>query len=723
MHKVHTANLAKATHLPAYFLLILLLVTPLRVFAQAQLDPSAAFWASKNRNNSLKSEEQLEVILLLDSTVSAESLPSFVQKRTIAGSIVTATVKAQYFNNLLKTYGIKQIAFGRKMLADLDFANEYMRSDLAHNGTNLSQAYKGTGVVVGVIDQGFDYTHPTFRSEDGKRLRIKRVWDQEDEQNKNYPQGYSYGNELKDSASILQMGHDNFKNETHATHTAGTAAGSGYLSVQGEIGMAPDADIVMVSSNLSDGRVVDATNYIMNYAESVGKPCVISMSFGGWGEPMDGTTPLDLALDALSGDGKALFVAMGNEGANRSNIAALIPADSSIKTIVDFSRSASFFATNRPVLDCYAAPNQNFSIKVHLLNFLGEIITSSDWLATASNKVDSVELSFNQQKFKFRYNTYKSYASNNKPRIFIEVTKQVSYYVAVEIQAGNRPSDIRFHASFCNLNNSISNRTLQGFTLGTNKYSTRYPATANTVIAVGAVYGRNSFTTTNNTTYSTTNFVNNGVAAFSSRGPNDAERPKPDVMAVGDIVVSSLSSFDKSIVLRNSRELTVYNNTNYYYGPMSGTSMATPMAAGIGALVMQAYPEINYGQLRHILSTTTFYNNTSTEIGDWDGNGIIDAQAAIAKALTLKNSATPSKYFTISPNPFQGELNITLPNNRAEKLHIECYSSVGTRIFQTDIYADGANTLTGLDFLSDGLYLLKIQTINKSEIIRIVKGK
>ncbi|KAF5421255.1 MAG: Subtilase family protein, partial [Candidatus Methanocomedens sp.] len=75
-----------------------------------------------------------------------------------------------------------------------------------------------------------------------------------------------------------------------------------------------------------------------------------------------------------------------------------------------------------------------------------------------------------------------------------------------------------------------------------------------------------------------------GIAALSSRAPTDDGRIKPDVVAPGTFIISTRSS-------KASKTLWgVYNdNENYVYS--GGTSMSTPLVAGMAALVRQYYVE------------------------------------------------------------------------------------------------------------------------------------
>lgn len=105
----------------------------------------------------------------------------------------------------------------------------------------------------------------------------------------------------------------------------------------------------------------------------------------------------------------------------------------------------------------------------------------------------------------------------------------------------------------------------------------------------------------------------NGLAAFSSRGPTDDGRIKPEIVAPGVKIISARSH---TPVAQNRTENMAYNR-DYMYD--SGTSMSAPMISGMAALVRQWLAQ---------------------------EHGIITPSAALVKALLL-NGATnlsPGQY-------------------------------------------------------------------------------
>jgi serine protease AprX len=78
-----------------------------------------------------------------------------------------------------------------------------------------------------------------------------------------------------------------------------------------------------------------------------------------------------------------------------------------------------------------------------------------------------------------------------------------------------------------------------------------------------------------------------GMAAFSSRGPTDDGRIKPDVVAPGTNVLSTLSSVLPPEARPLWGRLPEANPLHVHYVWSGGTSMATPLVAGAAALIRQ----------------------------------------------------------------------------------------------------------------------------------------
>ncbi len=123
------------------------------------------------------------------------------------------------------------------------------------------------------------------------------------------------------------------------------------------------------------------------------------------------------------------------------------------------------------------------------------------------------------------------------------------------------------------------------------------PGTAKNVVTIGASESNRSSGGLGSTTWNDSNpylcFATepiasdlmaddpNGMAAFSSRGPADDGRVKPDIVAPGTNNVSNRSHDPDAGILSGVHE----TNPDYVYS--SGTSRTTPLVAGAGALVRQ----------------------------------------------------------------------------------------------------------------------------------------
>lgn len=105
------------------------------------------------------------------------------------------------------------------------------------------------------------------------------------------------------------------------------------------------------------------------------------------------------------------------------------------------------------------------------------------------------------------------------------------------------------------------------------------------------------------------------VSSFSSWGPTDDGRIKPDVVANGDALYSSL------------------NASNTSYGTYSGTSMATPNATGSASLLIQQYGNLFPGQAMRASTLKGLLIHTADDRGnpgpDYKyGWGLVNVRAA-----------------------------------------------------------------------------------------------
>lgn len=120
------------------------------------------------------------------------------------------------------------------------------------------------------------------------------------------------------------------------------------------------------------------------------------------------------------------------------------------------------------------------------------------------------------------------------------------------------------------------------------------------------------------------------VAFFSSRGPTKFDNlTKPDILSPGVAITAANakgSALDHAPVPHIGQS----------YITISGTSMATPVMAGIVAAVMSANPDLTPAQVKEIF-TSTADPLASGDDANSQGFGVVDPQEALAKALALKN--------------------------------------------------------------------------------------
>lgn len=165
-------------------------------------------------------------LLLEEDCTNFNNNNIFTHISIISDNIVTAFVTIENLPLLENITCIKYADVGETIELEVNNARNTTNTNSVHMGTGISQAYNGTGVIIGIIDGGFDYTHPNFKDINGN-LRISRVWERSNTSGTPPSNlGFTYGSEYVGATAILNKQYDMI-NQSHGTHVAGTAAGTG----------------------------------------------------------------------------------------------------------------------------------------------------------------------------------------------------------------------------------------------------------------------------------------------------------------------------------------------------------------------------------------------------------------------------------------------------------------------------------------------------------------
>ena len=127
------------------------------------------------------------------------------------------------------------------------------------------------------------------------------------------------------------------------------------------------------------------------------------------------------------------------------------------------------------------------------------------------------------------------------------------------------------------------------------------------------------------------------VAVFSSRGPTSDNRVKPDLCFPGGSIISC-----------RAKGTSMGTTINDSYTQASGTSMATPHAAGACALLLQAKPGLTPQQVKDILMNTAKYLNLDANT---QGTGRAQVDKAYQQAMAMQPTPTPSPTPIPTPTP------------------------------------------------------------------------
>ena len=414
---------------------------------------------------------------------------------------------------------------------------------------------KGQGVLIGIIDTGIDYTSGSFKYEDGTS-KIKYIWDQTIEGNA--PEGYHFGSEYTNEQINEALSSPNpyekvphIDEDGHGTFIAAEAAGK---EDSDHIGAAPEAELIVVKLKEAKGYLrerytvpKDAKNvfmstsvmigieYMLDKAQELRMPISICISTG---TNISGHDSFDILEDYLSAisvqDSVCVCTAAGNESHAKHHTNGKIDKD---KGNVDIEIKVP---VNAESFQVYIWNNPQDKFSVSMKTPTGELINR---IPARPGKAYETNLVFEKSKVKVEY--YFPMIGSGSEYILITITNPTPGIWTITLH-GDILFDGTYHAWL-----PITGLISKGieFLNPTPNCTIVVPATTVGSITVGGYNNRDGSL-----------YIN------SSWGPTRTPVISPDLVAPGVSVAG------------------IYPDGP---GVMSGTSVATAIATGACALMMQ----------------------------------------------------------------------------------------------------------------------------------------
>ena len=617
--------------------------------------------------------------------------------------------------NDLNTLDFKNVyvEIAGKFKPTLDRAIADLRADSVHAGINLPQGYTGKNVYIGVTDWGFDYSSPVFYDTLLNQTRIVAAWDQYKLSGPN-PSGFSYGTEYNTPNDLISAGSDTaniYSFATHGTHVASIAGGSGGGTQYR--GVAFEANFLFVTFLIDASAVLDAWEWMYQKAQADGKRLVINMSWGLYHfGTLDGTSLLSQAITSYT-DLDVLFVNSGGNNGNVNFHLKKVFDNDSIKTKVDFYPYTSHSKMWGQSIHAWGESGNSFDMAIQVAST--SVLAESPYYSTANTNtyIDTFLVTSNDTIW-YNISADSAHPLNGRPQMRFRV-KNTNTSLKVILKSRSNSGTVHYW-NVTELSNDVGNWGMpfsffgSGSVWGDSNNGISEPSCSDDVISIAA-YTAQYYTGGGS-------LAGGAAASFSSNGPRYDGVMKPDVAAPGVAIASAISSYtDNSYT---SIASVPFNGRTYHFAKFSGTSMASPMVAGVAALVLQANPYLTAREVKEIIKLTCRQDNFTGSIsaaGDpkW-GWGKVNAYAAVQLALQYlgSNEILQDYSWKIIPNPSTSLISISDINFLQKPIQI--FSIDGELVLESN------EASIDIQNLNNGVYWLRIcknGTVEQQKFIKL----
>lgn len=664
-----------------------------------------------------------------------------------SGELASVTVPAGNISRFIELLGEAEYQYPSAMgmpLNDQMLINNNVEG--VHQGVSpLPQAYDGEGVVIGFLDTGIEIEHPDFWHADSS-TRIRYIWDQTFPFGPNTPLQYGFGQEW-DSTHInaKTCPHvDPLSNYGHGSNVAGVGAGNG--SAVGKFsGVAPKADIIAVRIDFGNNfltNVADGIDYIFKKADLLGKPCVINASVGTYFGSHDGQDLVAQIIDnqLTAKSGRALVCAAGNAGNIKHHLGydvtstksftwfKYLPAlgamyfqlwaDTSDFNQVSFSVGAN---KNNTFTDRGELPYKNVLTDLGMQTQTQTIHRDTLW--NGNNRLGRLEVYTERKGHRYVLDVVVypdstaylwRFATQGSGRF--DVWSSSSLIGTSDMMSGGLPAD-SIYPDIINYKSPDLAKTMVSSW-----------ACSPQTITVANYNNRNSYVDYNLNTYTTTH-IPGDIGNTSSRGPTRDNRQKPDISASGNVTLSTGSIAALNLFISAQPYKVAEGGMHISNG---GTSIASPVVAGICALYLQRYPNAtNEEMIKAITLTAKQDTFTGFNLPDhtW-GFGKADALAALSVVKGCTDSAatnynplalidndscqyvsgipteTTDIGFSCFPNPASHEIQIQYSLSFSGDRKLVLYDLMGQKVLETPIGKEAGKLVLSPETSSSSIYFL-----------------